>query len=165
MDSHKTVTTSNSKIWEKIDNKITELTVESIPTATSSTKLDQYIAEPTLPRTCDILHWWNDRKVLYPGLYCTEERALCRCHLSPVWKKFFKCRTDSEWKAEWNLRNYQRFYLSTQVWNKTVDYHIHSTMTVCTTYMHACMFMCACVYVRTHVAPFSTWYILVCQHC
>ena len=77
VDSNKTVTTSISKIWEEFDKKIKELTAESNPTAASTIELDKYIAEPMLPRTGDPLHWWNDRKALYPRLYTVVKKRLC----------------------------------------------------------------------------------------
>jgi hypothetical protein len=77
VDSDKTVTTSNSKIWELFDEKIKELCAESNPTAASTTELDRYIAEPILPRTSDPLHWWNARNALYPRLYTAVKKRLC----------------------------------------------------------------------------------------
>jgi hypothetical protein len=50
---------------------------ESNPTAASTIELDKYIAEPTLLRTSDPLHWWNDRKTLYPRLYTVVKKRLC----------------------------------------------------------------------------------------
>jgi hypothetical protein len=81
VDSDKTVTTCNSKIWGEFDKKIKELTAESDPTAAITIELDKYVAGPTLPRISDPLHWWNDMKALHPRLH-TEEKGLFLCHLS-----------------------------------------------------------------------------------
>ena len=72
MDSDRAFITSNSKIWEEFDKKIKELTAE----CNLTTELDKYIAEPMLPRTSDPLHWWNDRKALYPRLYTVVKKRL-----------------------------------------------------------------------------------------
>jgi hypothetical protein len=77
VDSDKTVTTSNSKIWEVFDKQIKELTAERNPTAASTTELDKYIAGPMLPRTSNPLHWWNDRKALFPRLYPVVKTRVC----------------------------------------------------------------------------------------
>jgi hypothetical protein len=53
VDSGKTVTTSNTKIWEVFDKKIKELSAERNPTAATTIGLDKYIAGPMLPRTSD----------------------------------------------------------------------------------------------------------------
>jgi hypothetical protein len=75
--SDNTVTTSNSKIWEEFVKKIKKLTAESNPTAADTIQIDKYTTEPMLLRTSDPLHWWNDRKALYPRLYTVVKKRLC----------------------------------------------------------------------------------------
>jgi hypothetical protein len=89
VDSDKTFTTSNSKIWEAFDKKIKELTAERNPTAATTIELDKYIAGPILPRTSDPPHWWNDRKALFPRLYTVVKKRVCLVATSVACERMF----------------------------------------------------------------------------
>jgi hypothetical protein len=59
------------------DKKIKELTAERNPNAATTIELEEYIAGPTLPRTSNPLHWWNDRKALFPRHYTVVKTRVC----------------------------------------------------------------------------------------
>jgi hypothetical protein len=89
VDLEKRVTTSNSKIWEEFDKKIKELSAEHNPTTATTVELDKYIAGAMLPRTTDPLHWWNDRKALYPRLYTVVKKGFCVVATSIACERIF----------------------------------------------------------------------------
>jgi hypothetical protein len=89
VDSDKTVTTSNSKIFERFDKKTKELTAERNPTAATTIEKAKYIAGPILPRTGDPLHWWNDRKALFPRLYTVVKKRVCVVATSVACERIF----------------------------------------------------------------------------
>jgi hypothetical protein len=89
VDSDKTVTTGNSEIWEEFDKKTKKLTAECNPTAATTIELAKYIAGPMLPRTSEPLHWWNDRKALYPRLYTVVKKGFCVVATSVACERIF----------------------------------------------------------------------------
>jgi hypothetical protein len=89
VDSDKIVTTSNSKTGEGFDKKIKELTAEHNPTAATTIELDKYIAGPMLPSISDPLHWWNDRKALFPRLYTVVKKGFCVVATSVACERIF----------------------------------------------------------------------------
>jgi hypothetical protein len=79
------------------DKKIKELTAERNPNAATTIELEEYIAGPMLPRTSNPLHWWNDRKALFPGLYTVVKKRVCVVGTSVACERIFKkSRRDSE---------------------------------------------------------------------
>jgi hypothetical protein len=89
VDSDKTVTTSNSKIWEAFDKKIKELTAKRNATAATTIEPDKYRARPMLPRTSDPLHWCNDRQAVFSRLYTVVKKGFCVVATSVACERIF----------------------------------------------------------------------------
>lgn len=68
---------SRSSIWDSFDKKMSEVLINTNPTAGGIIEVDKYLEEPILPRHMDPLKWWLKKKDAYPRLFEIVLRRLC----------------------------------------------------------------------------------------
>ncbi|KAF2878712.1 hypothetical protein ILUMI_27464 [Ignelater luminosus] len=66
-----------SSIWDDFDHTVKNVLTSANPVAASIIEVDKYLTEPLIRRTEDPIHWWEERKQVYPRLYKLMRRRLC----------------------------------------------------------------------------------------